>query len=115
MKHRQYLKHKKKVSEDCWSMDCAFYKWADEHLKTYLKDANSIVDLDYQKFTVDGTTLTQKEAIIHMIELVEKIQKMVDLELWGENIDYKEANKKYMETLEEFGKWWFKVLPAMWW
>ena len=115
MDKRQLMRHKKKVSKECWNMDNAFYDWAEEHLKTYLKDADKIVDLEFQSFTVDDKTLTQKAAIIYMIELLEKLRKIREFEPYVLSIDAKELVKEFNETLKEFGKWWFEVLPAMWW
>lgn len=115
MNKRQLLRHKKKVSKECWNMDNAFYKWAEEHLKTYLKDAGKIVDLEFQSFTVDEVKLNQKDAIIHMINLLGEIHKIIELETPYDLMEPKKIEKKFNETLEEFGKWWFKVLPAMWW
>ena len=115
MDKRQLLRHKKKVSKECWNMDNAFYEWAEEHLKTYLKDASKIVDLEFQSFTVDDVKLNQKDAVTHMIVLIEKINKIRKLESPYDSIGYKIAQNEFDKTLEEFGKWWFKVLPAMWW
>ena len=36
---------KKKLKEECWSLDYSFIVWLNQHLKVYLQDAQKIVNL----------------------------------------------------------------------
>lgn len=113
---KKLLKHRKQVSKDCWSMDHAWFKWMDEHLKTYLKEAGRVVDLDYYSFTVNGETLTQRQTVEKMIELVERI---LDMQFYHNEkymeMDIEEYQKLFEDTKNELCDWWKETVFAMWW
>lgn len=117
-KRRLILKEKKKISKECWNLDYEFFKWLDIRLKTYLKDANKVVDLLYSRFDVNGEQLTQKDIIERMIVLLDEIKKIDNYE---ESYDiqtvenYKELDKLYKDKIKELCNLWGIVLPSMWW
>ena len=59
---------KKTMSEECWNLDYELIKWLNEHLKVYLKDASTTVDLEYWKFDYKDKNYTQKEIIEILIK-----------------------------------------------
>lgn len=110
---------KKKIKRECWNLDDAFYNWLLEHLRVYLKDA-SIIDLDYRILTVDEVSLTQREAIEHIIKQIEKILFIKDalpsgLIAKGYYTSYEEINEDCEITLKNAMAWWAEILPYMWW
>ena len=113
-------KAEKKLKRECWSLDDSFYYWLLDHLRVYLRDASVIIDLDYRILTVDDVSLTQREAIEHIIKQIEKILFLKDslpteLIAKGDYISYEEINKDYEATLNNAMAWWTKILPYMWW
>lgn len=101
-------------------MDDTFYNWLLEHLRVYLKDASIIIDLDYRTLTVDEVSLTQREAIEHIIKQIEKIMFIKDACLTeliakGYYASYEEIEKDCEATLNNAMDWWAQVLPYMWW
>lgn len=113
-------KVEKKLKKDTWNLDNAFYTWLLEHLKAYLKHASIIVDLDYRVLTVDDVSLTQREAIKHIIKQIEKIMFIKDAWLTeliakGYYVSYEEINEDFETTLNNAMAWWTELLPYMWW
>ena len=111
---------KRKINRECWNLDNTFYSWLLEHLKVYLKDASIIIDLDYRILTVDDTSLTQREAIEHIIKQIEKILYIKNalptgLIAKGYYASYEEINEDFETTLKNAMAWWAQVLPYMWW
>lgn len=111
---------KRKIKRECWNLDNTFYSWLLEHLKVYLKDASIIIDLDYRILTVDDTSLTQREAIKHIIKQIEKILFIKDasptkLITKGYYTSYEEINEDCEITLKNAMAWWAEILPYMWW
>ena len=111
---------KKRIKRECWNLDDTFYSWLLEHLKVYLKDASIIIDLDYRILTVDDTSLTQREAIEHIIKQIEKILFIKDASLngliaKGYYTSYEEINEDFEITLKNAMAWWAEILPYMWW
>lgn len=111
---------KRKIRRECWNLDDTFYSWLLEHLKVYLKDASIIIDLDYRILTVDEVSLTQREAIEHIIKQIEKILFIKNglptgLIAKGYYTSYEEIEKDYEATLNNAMAWWAEILPYMWW
>ncbi len=115
MKHRQLLRHKKKVTKECWSLDWHFYKWLKEHLETYLKDADRFIDLEYYKFTYNNETLTEKEAVKRMIFLLNEMDHWNDTWYLEEDADYEQGHAQYEKNRRELMGWLTEALPALWW
>ena len=95
---------KRKISKECWSLDYAFVKWLNEHLKVYKKDASKMVNLEYHRFDYNGEELTQLEIINRLINLTDTL--MLDYDMW--NDDCIQKSKEMLEL-------WAVVFPAMWW
>ena len=122
-KKRKLLATKKaerKIKRECWNLDDSFYYWLLDHLRVYLRDASIIIDLDYRTLTVDDVSLTQREAIEHIIKQIEKILFLKDslpteLIAKGCYTSYEEIEKDYRATLDNAMAWWTQVLPYMWW
>lgn len=122
-KKRKLLATKKaerKIKRECWNLDDSFYYWLLDHLRVYLRDASIIIDLDYRTLTVDDVSLTQREAIEHIIKQIEKILFLKDslvteLIAKGYYASYEEIEKDYEATLKNAMAWWAEVLPYMWW
>ena len=55
---------KKKLAEECWSLDYNFIVWLNQHLK---------VNIEYHKFEYQGQEYTQKQLIERMIELSDNL------------------------------------------
>ena len=113
-------RYKRKIKRECWNLDDTFYNWLLEHLRVYLKDASVIIDLDYRVLTVDNVSLTQREAIEHIIKQIEKILFIKDslptgLIAKGYYTSYEEIEKDYEATLNNAMAWWTEILPYMWW
>ena len=122
-KKRKLLATKKaerKIKRECWNLDDSFYYWLLDHLRVYLRDASVIIDLDYRTLTVDDVSLTQREAIEHIIKQIEKILFLKDslvteLIAKGYYASYEEIEKDYEATLKNAMAWWTQILPYMWW
>lgn len=95
---------KRKLSKECQDLDMSFLDWLHARLPIYLRDAQKVVDLNFNKYTYKDKEYTQKEIIERMIFLLDDIYKhlgsyemLVDLEK-TELIDL-----------------WNLVFWAMWW
>ena len=100
MKHKTIKK--RKISQDCWSLDTAFYDWLRERLPIYLKEAGAFVNLEYHKFTFRDKEYTQKELVERMIYLLRRAEVEYDL-------------TKQFDEEQEVLEIWAIVAPAMWW
>ena len=96
--------YKRKISKECWSLDYAFVKWLNEHLKVYKKDASKMIDLEYHTFEYKEEELTQLEIINRLISITDTL--MLDYDMW--NDDCVQKSKEMLEL-------WAVVFPAMWW
>ena len=92
---------KKKIRKDCWDLDVSFIYWLKERLPVFLRDASSVVDLNYRKFIYKDKEYTQEEIIKRMIELIN---------LMGD--DYVFSDPAYIDELLDL---WKLVFPRMWW
>lgn len=109
MKKRLRLKEKKRISRDCWSLDYAFLDWLKPRIKCYLKEAGKYVDLDYHTFEYNEKTMTQKEILVRMIEILDKYDDTAGFSYFVGTID--ESEKLIKELLDLF----CLVFPVLWW
>lgn len=94
---------KRQMRKDCWNLDYAFIKWLNDRLPIYLKDASTIVNLNYHKFIYKEQEYTQEELIRYLIKLC---RGFVD--------DTYDTICHYEEYMEIF-QIWAIIAPAMWW
>ena len=88
-----------------WDLSFYFWRHLFEMIKAYLDNADSVVDLDYHKFTYNGVEYTQKELLCDLKKVIK------DIIFFDNNGEYDEARIKEKEALDM----WYTVLPAMWW
>lgn len=86
---------------ETWGLDFVFCCWLYERLKMYVDVAIKVVDLTYHKFSWDGAEYSQLELINILIKKLEEYFSNEELD----NIN----------LLEEIGRIWAILLPAMWW
>lgn len=98
-------RRKKQITKDCWKLDRAWLLWLKERLPVYLKDAGAHVSLEYYKFEHEGKTLTQREVIVRMIDLVN----------WLTNPSVNDWSEEYANNYKELLNLWAKVCRALWW
>lgn len=80
------------------------YTW----LKIYLKKADGFIDLTFHKFTIDGKEITEKEAILSILEDLEYY--LLNSEKWDEAI-LKECATRSERAYKLLGI----ILPSLWW
>jgi len=102
-----------RISEDCWDLDIAFYKWLNEHLKVYKEEASRMVDLDYFHWEYKGKTWSQGDIIDELIRLSDLLAKDEWLDKYP--IDGVGPIDAEEEAREDLCNLWFAVLPTMWW
>lgn len=68
-----FITKKRKLQEECWSLDYNIVKWLNEHLKVYLKDAYEVIDLEYDKFEYKGNTYTMLQMINRFIVMTDEL------------------------------------------
>lgn len=74
------FKKKKKdreISVECWSLDYYLVLWLNKHLKRYLEDANTTVDLEYHKYKFKGKEISLKDAVCMLIELTNQLLETI--------------------------------------
>ena len=54
---------KKKLKEECWNLDYNIIKWINEHIKTFLSESISTIDLG--KITYDGYKNKDLEQVLN--------------------------------------------------
>lgn len=87
-----------------WFMTEHIYTW----LAMYYKYANKFVDLDFNKFTIDGKELTQKECIFQILKDIRFFLKHGE----DENM---ELQKKALCKIERAYRYIGIVFPSLWW
>ena len=97
---------RKKMRKDCWGLDTAFLKWLYPRIKIYKEDAFKIIDGSFNKFTINGVTLTEEECVDKIIELLTPIAES-DFDLWDKHINPDDIH----EAIDIFNK----VLFSLWW
>lgn len=80
------------------------YTW----LKIYLEGADGFVDLTYHKFNIKDKEITQKEAIISILDDLE--YWLLNQDKWDEEI-MKECSKRSERAYELLGI----ILSSLWW
>ena len=107
----RYFKYKRKEKQKGFNpvntWDLSFYFWHHllEMIEAYLDNADSVVNLDYHKFTYNVVEYTQKELLCDLKKVIK------DIIFFDDNGEYDEARIKEKEALDM----WYTVLPAMWW
>lgn len=97
---------KKKINDECWNIDAELVKWINEHLKVYLEDASSVVDLTYHKYKYKNKEYTQEEIIKELIKITDELRDDYYLNQYNENTR-KLVNKMYdLLKLVHFQLWW---------
>lgn len=69
---------KRKLQEECWSLDYHIVKWLNEHLKVYLKDKNDFVDMTFYKFSYHGGVYTELELTRELLYTTEMLLSYYD-------------------------------------
>ena len=69
---------KRKLQEECWSLDYTIVKWLNEHLKVYLKDANGFIDLTYHKFEYNNDCYTELELLEELVKVTDRLLDYYD-------------------------------------
>lgn len=100
---------------DTYCMDHTLVVWLYERLR-YFQDDNTCVDLNFNKFEIDGETLTQIQCIDRMIEDC----KVILLYDGGSAFDNWEEENEYFESTvdpakDDLLKVLSKVFWYMWW
>lgn len=99
---------KRKLQEECWNLDYTIVKWLNEHLKVYLKDANSFIDSTVHRFEYQGKEYTQ-------LELLNKLITVTDELLEGYN-DWSISRPQSAERLKDEMYDILKLLHwSLWW
>lgn len=80
------------------------YTW----LSMYLKFASDVVDLDYQKFSIDDKKLSEKECIVQILKDIKFFLKHYD------DLDL-ELEKKAQQKIARAYRYIGIVLPSLWW
>ena len=94
-----------KIEKDTWSLDVAFVKWINGRLKAYLRYADPIVDLNYNKFNFHGEERTLKWCVERMIELSD-ICLSVECDFY---------DSEYNKAEDELYELWALTRRAVWW
>lgn len=80
------------------------YTW----LKMYFDKADGFVDLNFHKFQINGTEMSERDAILLALEDIEFY--LQHSEEWDKDIS-QECNSKIAEAYSILGI----ILPALWW
>lgn len=102
-------KYSSQFYEECntdWNLNYEFIHWVNYWFKVYLENADTIVDLEYRRYTYAGEEYSQKEIIEEVIKLTDEFIER-EWELGGEN----ELNEKLDEIFDLFRL----VFWNMWW
>ena len=91
-----------------WSLNSYMTEQIYTWLKIYLLKADGFVDLTFHKFDVDGKELTEKEAILSILEDLE--YWLLNSEKWDEAI-LKECTVRSERAYRLLGI----ILPSLWW
>lgn len=90
---------------ETWDLQRAFYLWLYERLMKYVESASPIINLEFHKFEYKGKEYTQ----------LEMIDMMLDLLKFCFSPEFNDLDQEHLEKINEIGKMWALVLPAMWW
>lgn len=89
---------------ETWALDISFCQWLYERLMMYKEIAGKVVNLEYYKFDIHGSKMSQIECIDAILELLKP-------NLLNNNF----LDNFYQNDLKEICYIWGKILPAMWW
>lgn len=92
---------------ETWNMDHIFIEWLYSHLMMYLETGGKTINLDYHKFTFDGTEYTQREAIDYILNACKKYLLCDDV--------YCGNTGEIIPNVQKAVKLFAEILPAMWW
>ena len=67
--HELRMRGKKKIKEECYSLDYYLIIWLNVHLKQYLEDASKFINLEMLTFKYKKKKYTQRELIERLIEI----------------------------------------------
>lgn len=95
---------KRKLQEECWSLDYHIVKWLNEHLHVYLKDKSDFVDMEYWKYSYKGKSYTE-------YEITDKLVKITD-ELLS---DYDDSIVNHYEKVEKLVDEMYDILKLLHW
>ena len=95
--------------DETWNLDWEFFKWVNSRFKQYIKDAGSVVDLEFYKFNYKGEEYTQLELINKVIELT---NKLADEDYFISKFEGDEEIEKAKDEVFDI----FKLISfSMWW
>ena len=66
---------KNKIKQECWSLDYELIKWLNEHLKVFLEDSKTTIDLTFHKFIYKKKEYTQEQMIKRLIYITDELLK----------------------------------------
>ena len=94
------------LKKECWSLDYSLILWLNTHLKMYLNEASTMVDLEYHKITYKKKKYTQKEVIKRLIQITDALSNE-DL-YFGYGDDCVELKDEMYDLLKliHFSLWW---------
>ena len=108
IRRRTFDREKKELIEECWNLDCAFLRWLRPRLNEFLRQTNKFESLDHTRFEYKGKTLTQRQIILRMKEILNEFDEY--------NIHYfSDDFEKSSDMLNELLDLWKLVFPMMWW
>lgn len=91
---------------ETWDLNATFYAWLYEHLRMYVEVGGKVVNLSFHEFGFEGVAYSQ-------IEIIEMILQRIRFFF---SDDYDEwDNPEDVAYVNEIGKLWALILPAMWW
>lgn len=94
---------KRRIVQDCWNLDYSFIIWLNERLPVYIRDASTIVNLEYHKFIFEDKEYTQKELTEYLLKLCNGFISN-ELDTWDDS-------KLYQDIF----KIWSIIGPYTWW
>lgn len=98
---------------ETWNLNDTFLCWLYEHIKMYIDVA--CVDFNYNKFSYEDKEYTQEQILNKILEDIELYFNADDcyMKRYGKN--YIKWWDDQVHYINEIGKLWAMVLPAMWW
>lgn len=92
-----------RLSKECWNLDFEFIKWVNKHFKRYLKEADKVIDLTFKEYKYLGKKYTQKELIIKLIDITDKL--LISDYVWNDDYEMKEEMLDIFRLLYH-DMWW---------
>lgn len=66
-------KIKKKLSEECWNLDFELIEWLNKHLKVFVEECPTVIDLEFHKYKYKNKEYTQLEIVNRLIEITDML------------------------------------------